>query len=318
MATHAQSRSILLATLAIVCASAACGGSRPAPAVGRPVDGWPRGPIASGPSSGPAPIFAPVALDTSPGRPHLLAVRLSLGSGAVECVVTRGGTDLATRRVERTGESLVLLPLAPLDPGMASFSLRQPKSTGLLDVELLDVTLVAVSVATASETAAEIAASFERETGRMADVSDENLIANADFASDDEVRGTPADWFAYVATEFDASTHTLHVAGAAPGTRPFLATGPVRVVPGTRYRATWRIAVADGAVQVRVVDYDELSTVAADPPAIAGGGRVERSVEFVAPPDATGVRLRFEPAEPGASAAFDLSTVELEALPSGT
>lgn len=308
---------ILIATLAIVCASAACGGARPVPAEGRQVDGWPRGPIAHGPSSGSAPIFAPVGLDATPGRPHLLAVRLSLGSGAVDCVVTRGGGDVATRRVERTGESLVILPLGPFDAGVASFSLRQPKSTGLLDVELLDVTLVAVSEATASETAAEIAAAFERETGRTADAADENLIANADFASDDEVRGTPADWFAYVTTEFDAASHTLHVVGTAPGFRPFLATGPVRVVPGTRYRATWRLAVAEGAVQMRVVDYDELATVAADPPAIAGGGRVERSLEFVAPPDATGVRLRFEPAGPGASAAFDLSTVELEALPSG-
>ena len=128
----------------------------------------------------------------------LVAVRLALRSGGVECVVEGpAGEPLARRRVALAGENLALLPVRALD-GPAQLSIIHAGGSGPLEAELREVALYRVEEGTAAGVAAAIAAQFERETGRTADPAAGNLVANADFAGDDEVRGTPADWLAYV------------------------------------------------------------------------------------------------------------------------
>jgi hypothetical protein len=301
-----------LAAVAAACVLAAGCGPPPAtiPA-GIAVEGVASRLAAAG-GGAPASLVGPFALPVPEGAPSLVAVRLVIVRGAVDCVVSDGATELARRRVERLGDDLVVLAVRAT--GAATLTIAQAPKTGPLDAELRGATLYAVSARTASAAAGAIAEAFERETGRSGDPAVENLVANPDFAADDEVRGTPADWYAYVDTAFDPATHALHVEGPAPARRPFLATGPVKVEAGRRYRATWRMAVARGTVVVRGVDYDELATVFAEPP-VDAGGPIERSLEFIPPAGCRAVRLRFEGTAAGVDTAFDVSIVQIEALP---
>ncbi len=305
----------LTAVLALVLGGGACD-RRPAPAaVPVEVGGWPRERVVAPATSDPAPLFEPLALDLAPGSPHLVAVRLEVGSGAVDCVVSRAGAELARRRVARLGDDLVVLPVRALDGPGATFAVRQAKGTGPLDVAIRSVTLYSVTADTAASTAAGLADAFERETGRAGDPAVENLVANADFAADDEVRGTPEDWFAYVDTRFDATAHSLEVAGTPPPGRPLVATGPVPVEAGRRYRAVARVAVSRGGVVFRAVDFDELETVAATEAILPAPDGSERSLEFTVPPGCRAIRLRFDAAASGEPTELDLSTVQMEALP---
>jgi hypothetical protein len=149
----------------------------------------------------------------------------------------------------------------------------------------------------------------------MADPASENLVANPDFRADDEVRGTPVDWFAYVETDFDAASHELRASGSPGPWRPYLATGPIRIEPGRRYRAVCRLAVDRGAVRFRAVDFDELTEIATSEPLPAGGGAVERELVFEATAASPAVRLRFDPVDEGADADFRVVVVQMEELP---
>jgi hypothetical protein len=242
-----------------------------------------------------------------------VCVRVRLDGGVAEIAVSRGAGPVEARRISRLGEGLVILPIGPAG-GEARLTIRSG-GAGPTDVEVRDVRVGRVRPDLASASAALVAHDFEIETGHLADAADDNLIANADFAADDEVRGTPADWFAYVDTDVDAASRVLSARGTAPDGRPLLATGPVRVRPGRRYRATVRIAVDAGAVVARVVDYDECVTVAETEPLGPGGPTGDATLEFVAPAHTHAVRLRLDPVQRGEAAALRLTAAQLELLP---
>ncbi len=263
----------------------------------------------------PSRLLDPIALDVGTGGIALVAIRFELERGSVECRVTAGQSDVAHRIVERFGDDLVILPVRAIGARKVELTVLQSADTGPVEIAMRGVEVYLVTPSSASATARAISEAFEAETGRMADPAVENLVANADFAADDEVRGTPADWFAYAATRFDASTHTLEVVGRSTDARPFLATGPVRVEPGARYRVRWRLSVTSGAVVVRATDYDELATVFAEEPVGPQAGSVDATETFVAPMGCRAIRVRFEGAEPGVVSQFAIDAVQLERLP---
>lgn len=295
--------------------SSACtgpaGGDRP-PAV---VAGIPAGPIQKVSTADPLLLAGPVPLDVDPALPAILAVRTNLRSGAFEILVSGPGTGDVRRRVERIGANLTIVPL-PAVPS-ASLAVYQSANAGPLDFEVLGVTLTPVDPSAASRTAAGLAATFEAETGQLADPRVENLVPNASFAADDEVRGVPADWFAYVDTQANSLDRTLRVAGAPPEGRPYLATGPVRVESGRRYRILLRMAVRAGSVVVRVADYDELRTLAVIGTVSSVDGPVERWISLAASDGDRAFRVRFEPPRAGDAAEFEISAIQMELLPVG-
>jgi hypothetical protein len=181
--------------------------------------------------------------------------------------------------------------------------------------EIGELRVVEVEPTSASAVADRLAADFERETGRAADPESDNLVPNGRFAADDELRGVPVDWCAYSTTVVDPTTHTLRARGAPFGERPYLATGPVAIVPGRRYRAECRIRVGDGAVVFRAMDYDEIVVLGSSATAVPSSEFTARVLEFDAPPAAKAVRLWLAPVEPGASAEFELRAMQLEMLP---
>lgn len=250
-----------------------------------------------------------------PGAPHLLAVRCAIDSGAVVVAVVDGERRIAERRVGRLGENLALVPLGPGAASRLRVVVEPARTGGPLAARVRDVRLFEVTPANAVATAGALARAFEAETGRVADPASENLVANPDFRADDEARGTPVDWFAYVETTFDAGSHELRATGSPGPWRPFLATGPIRVEVGRRYRAVCRVTVERGAVRFRAVDYDELAEIGASEPVAAGVGPTEREIVFEASAASPAVRLRFDPVDEGADAAFRVAVVQMEALP---
>ena len=276
---------------------------------------------ATPPAQSTVPVFAAapdstggVALPALDRGPYLVAVQVAVDAGAVDVVVSAGQAEFARRRMARVGRNLALLPVAGAPGGTAAVHLEAPSSGPSASARLVDVRLFETSTRDAAALATAVARDFERETGRMANPAVENLVANPDFAADDEVRGTPADWYAYVPTAFDAASHELRVEGPPPVARPFLATAPIRVREGARYRAVCRLSVESGEVAMRAVDYDELLEVGSAP-AVGAPGAAEQSVFFVVPPGCRAVRLRFEPVDPGAAAAFRVAIVQMEELP---
>lgn len=243
----------------------------------------------------------------------IIAVRSTLCAGAYELVTTVGGVEFSRRRVDRIGENLSLLPLPP--DAVASISVYQSANAGPLDVDFERVDTMRMTPNWASDNARELASSFEAETGQLADPVVGNLVPNASFAADDEVRGTPADWFAYVETSTNVLERKLRVWGTAPGRRPYLATGPMRVESGRRYRVLVRLTVREGAVALRVADYEELRVVADAGTVSAADGSVERRVEFTASDADRAARIRFEPLTAGERADFEISAIQMELLP---
>ncbi len=258
-------------------------------------------------------LAGPVALTTYGGMATIVSVRSSLRSGAFDLVASVNGSEFSRRRIERLGENLSLIPLP--DAGSATLAVHQAPNAGPLDVLVLRAEIDSVVPEVALETATSKATRFEAETGQLADPAVENLVPNASFAADDEVRGTPADWFAYVETTTNELERRLRVAGVAPGWRPFLATAPIRVEPGRRYRVLVRLVVREGRIVVRVADYEELAVIVEVGTAAAGDGPVEFLVEFTANDGTRAARIRFEPVAPGERADFELSAIQMELLP---
>lgn len=301
--------------LSLVCGVAIAGvsacGNRERPAEpSRPVEGFPLR-LDSDQST------RSVAVRIAERGPHLLSLRISMERGEVDVSVRSGGRRLAGRRVTRLGENLVLLPVPPGTAGVVDLVVERPKRSGPLAGSIDEATLYTVTASGAVAVASEIADAFERETGRVADPAVDNMVANPDFASDDEVRGTPSDWFAYVGTDFDPEAHLLRVDGAPSQWRPYLETAPIPVEAGRAYRVRFRLEVAIGAVRFAVVDYDDLVTLVDGGVIEPTAGLANRSVVFRVPAAVRAVRLRFAPPEPAASARFVVSTVEMEPLPDG-
>jgi hypothetical protein len=65
---------------------------------------------------------------------------------------------------------------------------------------------------------------------------------------------------------------------------------------------------------VRVVDYDERTTIAELPPVDSNAASGDLAFDFAPPPNVLAVRLRLDPARPGAPASFRLTTAQVEAL----
>ena len=258
-------------------------------------------------------LAGPIALTTYGGMATIVSVRSSLLSGAFDLVANVNGAEFSRRRIERLGENLSIVPLP--DAKSATLAVQQAPNAGPLDVLFLCAEIDSVIPEVALETATSKAARFEAETGQLADPAVENLVPNASFAADDEVRGTPADWFAYVETTTNEQERRLRVTGVAPGRRPLLATAPIRVEPGRRYRVLVRLLVREGSVVVRVADYEELAVIVEVGAAAAGGGPAEFRVEFTAYDGARAARIRFEPAVSGERADFELSAIQMELLP---
>ncbi len=258
-------------------------------------------------------VFGPAAADVGAGS-ALLVARLSIRRGAVAVIVRdSSGTERARRVVARIGPSLVLIPV--MSDGRMSVEVAEMAETGALELDIESMQIVPTVASDGVRRAAELAGAFERETGRLADPARENLVDNADFAEDDEVRGTPRNWFAYVPTTSDALTHSLHVAGMPPPSRPAAATGPVAVSEDRRYRLFVRMRVSAGPILVRVVDYDELLTLSETQFAESGTEDRDATLEFSPPPGCHGVRVQFAPVTPGSPVDFVLLLVQLEELP---
>ena len=266
------------------------------------------------PSTAETSLLArPIALRMDSGMATIVTVRSTLRSGAFELVASVNGSEFSRRRIERLGENLSLIPI----PGVESATLevRQAPNAGPLDVLFLRAETMSVIPEAANESAGQMASRFEAETGQLADPIVENLVPNASFAADDEVRGTLADWFAYVETSTNVLERRLRVWGSAPGRRPYLATGPMRVESGRRYRVLVRLTVREGTVALRVADYEELRIIADIGAVSVADGPVERRIDFTASDADRAARIRFEPVTPGERVDFELSTIQMELLP---
>jgi hypothetical protein len=310
---------LALAVVAALGASAGCArrerafGPDDAPALA--LDGWTPGRHTRPPSPQTPVPFSTARASLAPGTACLVSLRSTVLYGSFELRVLDESTrPLARRRVNRLGDNLDLLAVAAPPDGRLFVELIQPARSGPLDVELGALAIHAVSPDTAAPVAAELARQFEIETGRLAAPVEANLVPNADFSEDDEVRGTPADWSAYVAAEVDAGMHVLRAEGTPFGERPYLATGPVVVRPGARYLALCRLRVREGTVVFRIVDYDEVADLGVAPEVSAEDGAVERVLEFT-PGTARAVRLWLAPGASGSAAAFELHAIQLERLP---
>lgn len=247
------------------------------------------------------------------GMSAVVSIRTSLQAGAFEIVTSVKGAESSRRRVERIGENLTLLPIPP--DASATLDVYQVENAGPLEVQFLHAEVASGSPEAAIRAASARAARFEAETGQLADPTVENLVPNASFAADDEVRGTPADWFAYVETSTDVQERRLRVSGIAPPRRPFLATGPIRVESDVRYRVIVRVIVRAGAVAIRVADYEDTRLVAEVGAAAVADGPVERRVDFLASEADRAARIRFEPVVPGEFVDFEVSVIQMERLP---
>jgi hypothetical protein len=254
-----------------------------------------------------------IPLETGGGMSSIVAVRSTLTTGSFEIVAIVHDAEYSARSVSRLGENLTLLPLPP--DSKAIVNVYQSKNSGPLDVNFETADITNADPEIAYRLAAEMAAEFESKIGQVADPLVENLVPNASFAADDEVRGTPADWFAYVETSSNVLERRLRVTGTAPGRRPFLATGPIRVEPGRRYRILVRMTVFEGGVSMRVADYEELRVISDLGTATAADGPVERRIDFQATDADRAARIRFEPVTQGERADFELSAIQMEVLP---
>jgi hypothetical protein len=302
---------IAVAIAPLVAFATACTAARDTRVSSEALAGWPAAKLASEPSRADEPLFAPISIAPATDVGRFVAVRLDLALGAVDCaIVDEARADVVKRRVALEGPELVLLPVPP---GGGALAIRHPRRSGAVELTIADVRLYTTSLENASRAADEVAASFETETGRRGDATPENLITNADFVEDDEVRGTPADWVSYVPTSVDAAAHTLRADGAPSPGRPLVATAPIAIEPGRTYHATLRLRVERGAVAVRLVDFDEVATYAVAE-AIAGGDAWSRvSLDLEAPDDARAIRLRIDAG--GDDAAVVLANADLELVP---
>jgi hypothetical protein len=306
-----------LRPLALVAAAVFAAGCSAAP---RPDSG----PVASGLAAGryareavpeSARLFPPAAVSVD-GGVCLVALRSTILEGALDLRVRDGaGRLLGSRRVARPGENLHLIAVVPPPDRQMLIECVQTARAGSVDVEIAGIDVWATTPEAVGGMAERISREFERATNRIADPSAENLVPNADFAEDDDVRGTPADWSAYVTTEVVPGAHSVRAAGAPPPGRPYLATGPIPVEPGARYRASCRVGAQSGAVVFLAMDYDEMREIAAAAP-VSAGDEGERSLELEAG-GTRAVRLWLAPPAPGAAATFDLREMRLERLPDG-
>jgi hypothetical protein len=293
-------------------ALAACSVSGGGPAVRRPLESAPLGVHMSGPSEAPVDLVAPVALGDS-ATARLVAVRLELAEGSVVVAIRdAGGVEIVSQRTSRLGENLVVLPVRS---GLDRPELRvaQPKATGGVRVDLRAVDVVEVDEPRAAAEAARLASEFEAETGRLGNAEPPNLVPNSDFVEDDEVRGTPAEWVAYVPTSVDRAGHVLRAIGRPHPGRPVVATAPMRLVAGRRYRALCRVRLDRGAILFRATDFDEASTLVAQGSA-ATGDEVDLTLDFVAPEWPPAVRLRIDSAG-DEEVDVSISEIQLELLP---
>lgn len=278
------------------------------------IKAFPNGQITRTSTATPVAIATAIPIEVLERRTSMLVeLRSSLRSGAIDVVAIADGEERSRRRVERIGENLILI-FIPSSSG-ATLDLVQVANAGPLDVEIKRASFYELEPDFARDVAADAAADFEAETGQLADPLVENLVPNASFATDDEVRGTPADWFAYVETSTNVLERRLRVWGTAPGRRPYVATGPMRVEAGRRYRILVRLTVRDGAVALRVADYEELRVLVDLGSVSAADGPVERRVDFTASDADRAARIRFEPATPGVPADFEITAIQMELLP---
>lgn len=260
-------------------------------------------------------LLTPYSLDVDDDNPTLTVVELELSEGIVECQIRseRGGT-LQARRITRIGPNLVILPLGRGGARHAQLAFVQPANSGPLSANLQSVSISSVTEKTAARVADSICNEFESRTMVRANPVDDNLIPNADFKSDDEVRGTPADWFAYVETQSNQLDRSLLVSGVPPPNRPFLASAPIRVNGRQFFRLSGRILVRDGMVRVRVMDYDELETVFDSDTVFDPGESRDFSWDFTVPAGTKAVRVWFSPQNSGERAEFVVSEVNLQDL----
>ncbi len=273
------------------------------------VESWPPELVVVGSSLGSIPLVGPVRVPCVSGRSYLLAMRLTLEYGALEIHV--GNT---VRRITRLGPYLAIVPYLSRQSGV-EVMLWHPERTGPIRFIFHSLRIQEVEPDTVAAAAVRLEAEFEEETGRMADPVSDNLVPNADFEEDDEVRGLPAHWSAYTDVEIDQDEHVLSVNGTPYEGRPALATGPAALVPGRRYRAECRVRVVEGELSFRAMDYDELNVLASA--SLDGGDRdfEAYTLEFVAPGDAKAVRLWIAPERKDSGVRFDLRAIQLELLP---
>jgi hypothetical protein len=278
------------------------------------VEEWPSGLFVSRSSSGNDGLVESITIACEPTQRYLLALRLELEEGAVELNVERASAGPIRRSITRLGPYLALVPLVAQGETLTA-SLVQVARSGPVRVELGSLRIQPVEPDTIESAALAISSEFERETGRLADPASDNLVPNADFVEDDEVRGLPAHWSSYAEVTVDRDAHVVVVAGAPYKGRPFLATGPVPLISGRRYRAECRLRVEHGTLDFRAVDYDELTVLAALSVETVGAEFGVFSLEFVAPPEARAVRLWLAPRTSGDGGSFELRTMQLELLP---
>lgn len=281
------------------------------------VEGWREGRLVEPATEAPRTIARLESIPGGSSEAVLFRLSLEIGTGTTEArLVGPDGTVLHARRISLLGANRIYLA----GPGaLSSYTIDvvQPGRTGPVDVTLGELARTDGFVLDPAIQAMRDAEAFERETGRLADPAVGNLVPNADFKEDDEVRGAPKDWLAYVATERDAASRTLLAAGAPMGRRPYLAAGPVRLEAGRRYRALARLEVLEGEVVVKAVDYDETADIGRAEPVLAGEGLTERVFEIDGS-RARAARLWFAPPAPGAPARFVIHAVQLELLPEVT
>jgi hypothetical protein len=287
---------------------------RDEPSEPRLVEGWPSEGYASRSTSGNDTLVEPISIPCLPNQRYLVVVRLTLEEGAVDVTVGRSSEGRVTRSITRLGPYLALLPVVAQGDSL-SVSLLQKARSGPVRVELGSLRIQAVEPDTIESAAAALVSQFEGETGRIADPISDNLVPNANFAEDDEVRGLPAHWSAYADVTVDDETHVVSVTGAPYEGRPFLASGPVALIPGRRYRAECRLRNTGGALEFRAVDYDERDVLAATEVEPSGPEFGAHTLELVAPPDAKAVRLWLAPRTIGGGGSFELRTMQLELLP---
>lgn len=295
--------------------TAGCGNEQMAITGYGPVDilEFPQGHIGRPSTPEPVLIAGPIALTTVSDLATIVSVRSRLNSGVYELVTFVDGTEFSRRRIGRIGENMTIVPLPAV--GSATLAVYQSGNAGPLDVEFVKADVTGVVSDDAVSDALIKSSRFEKETGQLADPAVENMVPNSSFAADDEVRGTPADWFAYVETSTNVLERRLRVWGTAPGRRPYVATGPMRVEPGRRYRILVRLTVRDGAVALRVADYEELRVLVDLGSVSAADGPVERRVDFTASDADRAARIRFEPVTPGVPADFEITAIQMELLP---
>lgn len=188
------------------------------------IKAFPNGQITRTSTATPVAIATALPIEVLQRRTSVLvSVRSSLRSGAIDVVAMADGEERSRRRLERIGENLILI-FIPSSSG-ATLDLVQVANAGPLDVEIKRASFLnELEPDFARDVAADEAADFEANSGQLADPLVENLVPNASFAADDEVRGTPADWFAYVETSSNVLERRLRASGTAPGRRPYLAT----------------------------------------------------------------------------------------------